>query len=158
MRIGVASEIKPQEGRVALTRDELVDVAEVRLTLETMAALKLSRDTHGPAMDAVRAALQVHLNALDAGDELRSGMTHLQLHRAIWERAGSGTLRKIWPVIASQIQMALTFDQATLRDPERDRRLHCRLVQVIEEGAQDAIIAEVRAHIQVSVDELLRRM
>jgi DNA-binding GntR family transcriptional regulator len=143
---------------VTLTPEELVDVAEVRLTLETMAALKLSRDPHGPAMDAVRAALQVHLDALDAGDELRSGMTHLQLHRAIWERAGSATLRKIWPLIASQIQTALTFDRATLRDPERDRRLHSRLVQVIEKGDPGAIIAEVRAHIQVSVDELLRRM
>lgn len=68
------------------------------------------------------------------------------------------TLGKIWPLIASQIQMALTVDQATIRDPERDRRMHCRLVQVIEEGDEAAIVAEVRAHIQVSVDELIRRM
>jgi DNA-binding GntR family transcriptional regulator len=36
--------------------------------------------------------------------------------------------------------------------------MHCRLVQVIEEGDEAAIVAEVRAHIQVSVDELIRRM
>jgi DNA-binding GntR family transcriptional regulator len=142
----------------APTPQELVDVAEVRVALETMAALKLSRDPHGPAMDALRAALQVHVDALDVGDELRFDLTHLQLHRVIWKQSDSVTLGKIWPVIASQIQMALTFDQATLRNPERDRRLHCQLVQVIEEGDQDAIITEVRAHIQVSVDELLRRM
>jgi DNA-binding GntR family transcriptional regulator len=71
------------------TRQELVDVAEVRVALETMAALKLSRDPHRPGMDAVRAALQGHLDDLDSGDELQSDLTHLQLHRAIWERAGS---------------------------------------------------------------------
>lgn len=140
------------------TAEELADVAEVRGALETMAALKLSRDPHGPGMDALRAALQIHLDAIDAGDDLQSDMTHLELHHAIWEQSGSVTLRKLWPLIGSQIQMALTVDQATIRNPERDRQLHCRLVRVIEEGDEAAIVAEVRAHIQTSVDELIRRM
>jgi len=138
--------------------EELADIAEVRDALETMAALKLSRDPQGPAMDAVREALQVHLDALDSGDEVRSDITHIELHRAIWEQAGSTTLRKIWPVIASQIHLALTVDQTVYRDPERDRRLHRRLVQLIEEGDEAAIMVEVREHIQASVDELIRRV
>jgi len=44
-----------------------------------MAALKLSCESQGPAMDAVREALKIHLDALDAGDELGSDMTHLDL-------------------------------------------------------------------------------
>jgi DNA-binding GntR family transcriptional regulator len=139
------------------TAEELADIDEVRVALEIMAALKLSRDPHGPAMDAVRQALQAHIEALDSGDELRSDMTHLDLHRAIWEQAGSVTLRKIWPVIASQIHLALTVDQATYRDPERDKRMHRRLIQVIEEGDDAAIVSELREHIQVSLDELIRR-
>jgi DNA-binding GntR family transcriptional regulator len=137
--------------------EELADIAEVRVALETMAALKLSRDPHGPGMDAVREALRVHLDALDSGDELRSDMTHVELHRAIWEQAGSITLRKIWPVIASRIHLALTVDQATYRNPERDRRMHRRLVQLIEEGDEAAITAEIREHIEASVDEVIRR-
>lgn len=140
------------------TPEELADVAEVRVALETMAALKLARDPRGPGMDAVRAALRVHLDALDAGDDVQSDLTHLELHRTIWEQSGSVTLRKVWPLIGSQIQTALTVDQATIRDPQRDRELHCRLVQVIEQGDEAAIVAEVRAHIQVSVDELIRRI
>jgi DNA-binding GntR family transcriptional regulator len=38
------------------TPDELRDVAEVRMPLETMAALRLSRNPDGPAMDGVRDA------------------------------------------------------------------------------------------------------
>jgi DNA-binding GntR family transcriptional regulator len=139
------------------TPEELADIAEVRVALETMAAIKLSRDPHGPAMDAVREALQVHLDALDSGDELRSDITHLELHRAIWEQAGSVTLRNIWPVIASRIHLALTVDQAIRSDPARDRRMHLRLVQLIEEGDEAAITAEVREHIGESVEELIRR-
>ncbi len=60
--------------------------------------------------------------------------------------------------MGSQIRMALTVDQATIRDPERDRQLHCRLVQVIEEGDETAIAAEVRAHVQASVRDVIRRL
>jgi DNA-binding GntR family transcriptional regulator len=139
------------------TAEELTDLADVRGALETMAALKLSRDTNGSGRDAVREALQVHLDALDAADDLQSDMTHRDLHRTMWEQSGSVTLRKIWPVVASRIHLALTVDQATIRDPERDRRMHRRLVQLIEEGDEAAIIAEVREHIRVSVEELIRR-
>ena len=38
------------------TPEELRDVAEVRMPLETMAALRLSRNPDGPAMDGVRDA------------------------------------------------------------------------------------------------------
>ena len=140
------------------TREELADIAEVRTALETMAALKLCRDPHSPGMETVREALRAHLGALDSGDELRSDLTHLALHQAIWEQSGSATLAKMWPVIGSQIHVALTVDQAAVRDPERVRRMHRRLVQVIEKGDEAAITAEVRAHVQESVDELIPRL
>jgi DNA-binding GntR family transcriptional regulator len=140
------------------TPEELADIAQVRATLETMAALKLRRDPHSPGMDTVREALRTHLGALDSGDAFRSDLTHQELHQAIWEQAGSATLRKVWPVIGSQIHMALTVDQAARRDPERDRQLHRQLVQVIAEGDEAAITAEVRAHVQESVDELIPRL
>jgi DNA-binding GntR family transcriptional regulator len=140
------------------TREEPADLAEVRATLETMAALKLRRDPHSPAMETIREALRIHLGALDSGDAFRSDMTHQGLHQAIWEQASSATLRKVWPVIGSQIHLALAVDQAARRDPERDRQLHRQLVRVIAEGDEAAITAEVRGHIQESLDELIRRL
>ena len=140
------------------TADELCDVAEVRMQLETMAALRLSRDPDGPAMDGLREALASHLAAIEARDELQAHVSHIALHRAIWDLAGSPTLRKIWPLVGSQVHIALTVDQAVLHDPERDATLHRRLVRVIEEGDEAAIIAEVKEHIRRSVDEVLRRL
>jgi DNA-binding GntR family transcriptional regulator len=140
------------------TPEELRDVSEVRVPLETMAALRLSRDPDGPAMDGVRQALRVHLAATDSGDDLQAHLTHIALHQAIWELADSPTLRKIWPLVGSQVQTALTFDQAVRHDPERDSMLHRRLVDVIEEGDEATIVAEVEMHIRNSLEEVLRRL
>jgi DNA-binding GntR family transcriptional regulator len=140
------------------TTEELRDVAEVRMPLETMAALRLARDPHGPAMDGVRDALREHLAAIESGDDLQIDITHLELHKAIWDMASSPTLRKIWPLVGSQIQIALTVDQAVRRDPERDAMLHRQLISVIEEGDEAAIVAEVEEHIRRSVDEVVRRL
>jgi DNA-binding GntR family transcriptional regulator len=140
------------------TAAELSDVAEVRMTLETMAAQRLARDPHGPAMDGVREALRSHLAAIESGDALQAHVTHLALHQAIWDQAASPTLSKIWPLVGAQIHTALTVDQAVRHDPERDAALHRQLVRVIEGGDETAIAAEVEEHIRRSVDELLRRL
>jgi DNA-binding GntR family transcriptional regulator len=142
----------------APTPEELLDVAEVRLSLETMAALRLSKEPKSAAMDEVRAALDRHLAAIESGDEVQTDITHFELHRTIWEMSGSVTLRKIWPLVGSQVQQALSVDQATMRDPERDAELHRRLIRVIEGGDEAAIVDEIRAHIQSSVDEVVRRL
>jgi DNA-binding GntR family transcriptional regulator len=102
------------------TPDELRDVAEVRMPLETMAALRLSGDPDGPAMDGVREALRSHLAAIGSGDDLEAHLTHIGLHKAIWDLADSPTLRKIWPLVGSQIHVSLSVDQAVRHDPERD--------------------------------------
>ena len=140
------------------TLEELRDVAEVRTPLETMAALRLARDPQGPAMDGLRKALEVHLAAIESGDDLEANVTHLAFHEAIWELAASPTLRKIWPLVGSQVHIALTVDQAVRRNPERDAMLHRRLVRVIEEGDEAAIVAEVEEHIRRSVDEVCRQL
>lgn len=142
----------------APTAEELADVAEVRVSLETMAALRLAKQPGSPAMDRVRAALDRHLAAIESGDDVQVDITHVDLHRTIWESAGNAMLVKIWPLMATQIQQALSVDQATMRNAARDAQLHRRLIEVIESGDEEAIVAEVREHIQYSVDELLRRL
>ncbi len=140
------------------TPEELRDVSEVRMLLETMAALRLTRDAHGPAMDGVREALGLHLAAIESGDDLEAHLTHLALHQSIWDRADSPTLRKIWPLVSSQVQIALTVDQAVRHDPDRDATLHRKLIQVIEQGDEAKIVAEVEEHTRHSLDEVLRRL
>lgn len=134
---------------------DLLDVAEVRVSLETLAALRVAREPGGAAMTAMREALRRHLNALGGDDPLSVSRTHLDLHRTLWAASGNLTLARIWPLLESQILTALTADQATRQAPARDAELHQRLIDVIAAGEESAIAAEICEHIGRSADEVV---
>ena len=137
---------------------DLIEVADIRVPLETMAAVQISRDVDGEGMARLRESLRIHLEAIEAGDVVASDLTHLELHRTLWEASGNQMLMRIWPLMESQIRMAISLDQGIRHDPERDRALHIRLVEVIERGDEQEIAAEVRDHIAHSADEIVRLM
>jgi DNA-binding GntR family transcriptional regulator len=137
---------------------DLLDVAEVRVSLETLAALHLGKDPEGEGMQRLREALDTHLEAIEAGDVVRVDLTHLELHRTLWEGSENHMLMRIWPLVESQIRMAMSLDQATRHDLARDAELHIRLVEVIAAGDPDAIAQEVREHIGRSADEVVKLM
>jgi DNA-binding GntR family transcriptional regulator len=139
-----------------LSPQDIRDVAAVRVSLETLAALRLARDPDGPGMVRLREVLQVHLDAIHAGDPLATDLTHLELHRTLWEASDNQMLVRIWPLVESRVRMAMTFDQAARLDLRRDAELHRRLVAVIESGDEAEIAAEVHRHIADSADEVAR--
>lgn len=141
-----------------LSPQDILDVAEVRVSLETMAAQHLATDAEGEGMARLRTALQTHLDAIEADDPVAADLTHLALHRTLWEGSGNQMLMRVWPLVESRVRMAMTIDQATLRDPERDAELHRRLVAVIEAGDPDEIAAEVRRHIADSAAAVAGRL
>lgn len=135
---------------------DLLDVAEVRVSLETLAALHLAEHPDGEGMAKLRAALETHLDAIETGDLVQVDLTHLDLHRTLWEASDNQMLMRIWPLVESQIRMAMSLDQATRSDLARDAELHRRLVDVIAGGDKAAITTEVREHIARSADEVVR--
>lgn len=137
---------------------DLLDVAAVRVSLETLAAQRVGAHPGGEGMARLRAALQVHLDAIAADDPVASDLTHLELHRTLWEGAESPMLMRIWPLVESHIRTAMSLDQATRHNPARDAELHRRLVAVIEAGDPEEIAAEVRRHIAGSADEMVQLM
>lgn len=134
---------------------DLLDVAEVRVSLETLAALHLGRNPDGAGMRRLREALRTHLDAIEEKDLVRVDLTHLELHRTLWEGAENQMLMRIWPLVEARIRMAMSLDQVTRSDLTRDAELHERLVAVIADGDEAAIIAEIREHIGASADEVV---
>ncbi|MGW2328598.1 GntR family transcriptional regulator [Streptomyces sp. NPDC001700] len=151
---------EPYKGiRVAETSPAvLLDLADVRVSLETMAALRLAEDPGGEGVAALRRALDDHETAVRRADAVASDLTHLEFHRTLWLASGNAMLTKIWPLVGAQIRMAMTVDQLTRDDPQRDLELHRRMVEVIESGDTDRIRAEVDLHIRSSAEELVRIM
>lgn len=151
---------EPYKGvRVAETSPSLIlDVAEVRVPLETVAALRVAKDPTGEGLSRLREALGVHLAALSTGDVVLSSRTHLDFHRTLWEGSGNEMLTRLWPLVESQITMALNLDQGTFHAPDRDAELHERLVDVIASGDEAAIVTEVREHIADSAESVAARL
>ncbi|MFI6576196.1 GntR family transcriptional regulator [Nocardiopsis sp. NPDC050513] len=149
---------EPYKGvRVATpSPQDLLDVAAVRVSLETVAALHLAEHRDGEGMKRLRQALREHLDALEGDDPLQSDITHLELHRALWEGSENQMLVRIWPLVESQIRMAISTDQAARADPERDAEMHQRLVDAIDSGDGEWIAAEVKEHIGRSADEVVK--
>jgi DNA-binding GntR family transcriptional regulator len=152
--------LEPYKGvRVAQpSPQDLLDVAEVRVSLETLAALRVAREPEGQSMATLRRALTRHLDALRVEDTAAASLTHLALHRTLWESSGNLMLGKIWPLVESQISTAMSLDQATRHAPARDARLHQRLIDVIASGEEAAIVEEVRQHIAQSAAEVVKLM
>lgn len=148
---------EPYKGiRVAKpSRQGLLDVAEVRVSLETQAALRLAQHPEGTGMARLRDALQMHLDAIGAGDPVKADATHLVLHRTLWEGGDNQMLMRIWPLVESQIRMAISLDQAAWSNPARDAEMHVRLVDVIASGDSERIAAEIREHIAGSAETVI---
>ncbi|GAB3300450.1 GntR family transcriptional regulator [Parasphingorhabdus pacifica] len=151
---------EPYKGiRVAQTSPEaLLSLAEVRVSLESVAAIRLAEEPAKIGLAALRDAQAAHERAIEAGDVVASDMTHLEFHRTLWMHSGNEMLVRIWPLVAAQIRMAMTVDQATRNDPQRDLEMHERLVQAIESGEIERVRAEVEFHIRSSAEELVDLM
>jgi len=141
--------VEPYKGvRVAKpSAAELRDMAQVRASLETQAAQAIAEQADGRGLDRLTTALERHLAGLDTGDPIASDRTHLQFHFDLWAAAENTMLLRIWPIVKSQIQIAMIVDQPTRDHPDRDRLMHQRLVDVIGTGSANDIAAEVRKHI-----------
>ena len=126
----------------------VVDATNVRTLLEVQAARELAEPAHEAGRAALRAALARHLAALDGDDEEACEDTHLDLHRAIWEGSGNAMLKRIWPLIVSQVRIAVLLDEETHYDHERYRADHERLVATIEGGDPAQIEDVFRHHIR----------
>ncbi|MCH6472450.1 GntR family transcriptional regulator [Sinomonas terrae] len=138
-----------------LSPEEILDVAEIRFALESQAALRIAKQEDGHGLAALRQALNDHIEALDAGDEVEADLAHLELHRVMYEASDSPLLTRIWPLIAARIQMAIMTDYAARHDPARDKELHTRLVSVIENGDETEIVDEIRRHVIESAEEIV---
>lgn len=147
---------EPYKGvRVAETTEaELIDIADVRLSLETQAALRISDCHREEGVRQLRQSLRRYCVVLEMGGGVDAVVSHLEFHETIFRASGSPLLMRIWPLLAAQIRMALAFDTAARNDSQRERVLHQRIIDVIAEGDHEKISAEMDFHIRAAAEEV----
>ncbi|MGW0821124.1 GntR family transcriptional regulator [Streptomyces sp. NPDC002845] len=150
-------EQQPYRGVVVTSIDEkfITDIADVRVALESLAARALADDPDGTRRAKLKAAWQEYRDAHGAQDAARLHQAHVALHRTIWEASDNTMLKRIWPTVEAQINVAITVDESTRSDPDRALHVHERLIDAILGGDPQTIEAEVERHTRASAEELV---
>jgi DNA-binding GntR family transcriptional regulator len=150
-------EQEPYRGVVvaAIDRKFIADVADVRVALETLAAKAIAADPDGSAKETVKQAWQAYQAAHGTQNPERLHQAHLDLHRSIWTASGNAVLKRLWPSVEAQTNLAISVDERVREDPERALHLHERLIDAILSGDPGVIEAEVERHTKWSADELI---
>jgi DNA-binding GntR family transcriptional regulator len=153
-------EQQPYRGVVVTSIDEkfITDIADIRVALETLAARALADDPDGTRRDTLKGAWQEYRAAHTAQDAARLHQAHIALHRAVWEASDNTMLKRMWPTVEAQINLAITVDESTRSDPDRALHVHERLIDAILGGDPQTIEAEVERHTRASADELIEML
>lgn len=141
--------------RVAdIESDSLLEIARVRIALDTEAISEILADKTGRRMDMLEEAWRVFEKATAESDPLALHEAHVRFHRGIWEAAGNYLLVRIWPVMEAQMTIVLAYDQFTRTNPARAHAIHAALMRAIRTGDSAQIRTALDVHTMDSAQEL----
>jgi DNA-binding GntR family transcriptional regulator len=134
--------------RVATFTDEqLLDLAEIRTALETLAAKRFARHREAEAEEKMLRVLEDLDTARRSKDARALNSAHVAFHRLVYRLAGVPLLEQMWRVIDVQTRLALKIDQETRPDFKRIAEGHRDLYKAIVSGQEHRIERAVRGHI-----------
>lgn len=134
--------------------DSLLEIARVRVALDTEAINEILADTSGRRMADLERVWERFESAGVDSDPLVLHEAHVRFHRGIWEAADNYLLMRIWPVVEAQMTLILAYDQFTRRDARRAHAIHAALMVAIRSGDAERIRTALDIHTMDSAQEL----
>ncbi|RBP65729.1 GntR family transcriptional regulator [Brevibacterium sanguinis] len=136
--------------------DSLLEIARVRVALDTEAINEILADDTGRRMAVLERSWEEFESVGDGSEPLALHEAHIRFHRGVWEAAENYLLMRIWPVVEAQMTIVLAYDQFTRRDIRRAHAVHEALMEAIRSRDTDRIQDALRAHTVDSAEELAR--
>lgn len=134
--------------------DSLLEIARVRVALDSEAIEEILADSSGRRMAMLEAVWRRFEAASAESDPLILHEAHISFHRGIWEAADNYLLMRIWPVVEAQMTLILAYDQFTRRDAGRAHAIHAALMTAIRSGDRNRIHTALDVHTMDSAQEL----
>jgi DNA-binding GntR family transcriptional regulator len=135
---------------------DIIDIYNVRIGLEGV-AVRLMIGSGGSAQPLVllvekmrRAALAKDLNGLSK--------LEFRFHETLCELSGNPLLATLFRSISSQVQMALSLDNASYADPTQIATEHVPLIEAIEAADEELAVERITRHIVCSLEPLFIRL
>lgn len=137
-----------------LSAAEVDELYDLRICVERHAAVAAS----GRLTQKTRAALRDQLALMDAlaraDDPVACIEADYQFHRMICETAGNGRLLRVFDGLASELRVVIGLIGRLYDDPMKLAQAHVPLLEAIEAGRADTILAEVDHHLGVARREV----
>lgn len=132
----------------------LLEIARVRVALDTEAINEILGDASGRRMEVLEEYWQEYETAIDDPDPLAQHEAHIRFHRGIWESTSNFLLMRIWPVVEAHMTITLAYDQFARTDSRRARAIHGALMNAIRSGDAARIRTALEVHTIDSAREL----
>ncbi len=138
---------------------EVADICRARFVLES-AGMRAWFEADEAARDQVRTAMKdfaavAQLADTDGADPQLLSEAHLAIHRSFVALAGSDRLTATAVAITGEARLALARVDRLRRDAKQQVTSHRKLVRLLERGALDEAVAELRRHLAGAEESLL---
>ncbi len=135
---------------------DLIDIYNVRIGLESV-AVRLMVGA-GRSTEPLASLVQEMRQAALVGDLNRLSALEFRFHEKLCELSGNPLLESVFRSISSQVQMALSLDNASYPDPIQIAIEHEPLIEAIERGDQKLAVQRITDHIVCSIEPLFTRL
>ena len=126
---------------------DIDEIYDLRICVESHAAVLAARNMTPAARDALRRQIDVMYESADLDDAARQVEEDYKFHRMICEIAGSARLLRLFDDLASELRMVIGLVGRLYDDPRRIAETHEAVLDALEEGHPDIISARVDFHI-----------
>lgn len=131
-----------------LEANDIDEIYDLRLCVECHAGVGAARNLTPETRDALRRQLDVLYETADLDDPARQVEEDYRFHRLICEIAGSRRLLRLFDDLASELRMVIGLIGRLYDDPRHIAQTHEALLEAIEAGHPERIIARLDFHIR----------
>jgi DNA-binding GntR family transcriptional regulator len=144
-----------------LSPAEIDEIYDLRLCIERHAAVLAARRLTPQARTALRRQLAVLHETADLDDPARQVEEDYRFHRLICELAGNRRVLRLFDDLASELRAVIALIGRLYDDPHEIARTHEPILEAIEAGHPERIVAHLDHHIGVAwreVSKLVRAL
>lgn len=136
--------------------EDVIDIYNVRIGLETVAVRLMIRS--GQPVRPLATLVDDMRKAARVDDLPRLSRLEFRFHETLCELSGNPLLASVFHSISSQVQMALSLDNASYLDPQEIADEHVPLIAAIEARDEELAVERITDHIVGSVEPLFVRL
>ncbi|MGH3797002.1 MAG: GntR family transcriptional regulator [Pseudonocardiaceae bacterium] len=136
---------------IELGIEDVRDIYAVRLAVEQAAARMVLRGKREPAVVALTLAQQSIVAAAAGGDPVRLADADQDFHTTLVQLSGSPRLQRMAQTLLAETRMCLIALQATDPEPQRLVIEHQTVLDAVEGGDEDGLVALLSEHMADAV-------